>query len=160
MIWLRLLRLDARVRSDLSSIARKLRSLYGLDVEVADSYRADAARRWNSTDILRQLKSTGSAGSLEVGLTSVDIYSVGLTYVFGEAEIGGSVAVVSEYRFKTRPDCVEKLVIHELGHVFGLEHCNRRCVMRLSQTVKDVVDKPAVYCADCAQMVAEFLSKR
>lgn len=160
MSRLRLLRLDAKARSDLSSIARKIQSLYGLNVEVADSYRADAARRWNSTEILRQLKRAGPAGSIDVGLTSVDIYSAGLAYVFGEAEIGGSVAVVSDYRFKTRPDCVEKLIIHELGHVFGLEHCNGRCVMRLSRTVKDVADKPAFYCADCAQMVAEFLSKK
>lgn len=159
MSWLRLVRLDSRC-SDLRPIAEKVGALYAMNVEIADSYRNTQQKRWNSTEILRQLKRNKLAGSIEVGLTSVDIYSAGLTYVFGEAEIGGDVAVVSEYRFKSAPECVEKLVVHELGHVFGLEHCHHKCVMRLSRTVKDVIDKPHYYCADCAQAVAEYLVQR
>lgn len=156
----RLLRLDSAVGSDLKSIAERIGELYGLEVEIADSYIQTQQRRWDSTEILRQFKRTKPKASIEVGLTSVDIYSVGLAYVFGEAEIGGNVAVVSEYRFKQALECVEKLVVHELGHIFGLEHCRHRCVMRLSQTVKDVVDKPCSYCPDCAQTVAECVRER
>lgn len=159
MSRLRLVRLDSGC-SDLRPIADRVSALYGMRVEIADSYRNIQQKRWNSTEILRQLKRTKLAGIIEVGLTSLDIYSAGLTYVFGEAEIGGSVAVVSEYRFKAAPECVEKLVVHELGHIFGLEHCRHKCVMRLSQTVKDVMDKPHYYCADCAQNVAEYLVQR
>jgi archaemetzincin len=40
--------------------------------------------------------------------------------------------------------------VHELGHTFGLIHCDQaRCVMTRSVNVLDVDAKTASFCEDC-----------
>jgi len=94
------------------------------------------------------------------GLLNVDAYTPGLNFVFGQAELGGQAAVVylarlnpefyrepfDEKLFLTR---IVKETLHELGHLFGLRHCSRRCVMSFSNSVWDVDLKPEHYCSRC-----------
>jgi archaemetzincin len=45
---------------------------------------------------------------------------------------------------------VVKEAIHELGHVFGLEHCHdRRCVMAFSNSLEDTDYKGSEFCPEC-----------
>jgi archaemetzincin len=101
-----------------------------------------------------------------LGVTAKDLCIPILTYVFGEAQLGGMAALVSIARLRQehygiapdRPLLLERLrkeSLHELGHTFGLVHCpSRGCVMYLSNTVVDVDTKGRDFCRHCQTVVA------
>lgn len=94
-----------------------------------------------------------------LALTDVDLFIPILTFVFGEAQLDGTAAVVSTARLRTNNGTsnlrlltarLAKECIHELGHTFGLIHCERTgCVMTRSVSVLDVDAKTASLCEDC-----------
>ncbi|MGO9480251.1 MAG: archaemetzincin family Zn-dependent metalloprotease [Candidatus Kryptoniota bacterium] len=96
-----------------------------------------------------------------LGVTEGDLFVPVLTYVFGEAQLDGKVAVVSSHRLREefyglQPDAdvfkarLLKEAIHELGHTFGLLHCNNYlCVMHSSTGVEEIDVKTERLCEDC-----------
>lgn len=93
-----------------------------------------------------------------LGVTEVDLYSQGLNFIFGQADIGGPAAVISLARLRPTSfrltdersllnERVLKEAVHELGHNFGFQHCdNQKCVMHFSNSIKDTDKKSADYC--------------
>jgi len=124
-----------------------------------DAYRG----QYNSTALLVQLVNA-FAGTDEkrIAVVGVDLFIPVLTFVFGEAQLGGSAAVVSTHRlanpFYGLPkndelsfQRLEKEVVHELGHTFGLYHCHQfECVMRSSTYVEEIDLKRIAICDECA----------
>ncbi len=119
-------------------------------------------RQHSSTKILRWILGSGlPAGAKVLGVTDVDLFIPVLTFVFGEAQLGGPAAVVSVARLRrtyddqpalevTMEGRLLKECLHELGHTFGLAHCaDGACVMSRSNTVLDVDRKRAAFCRDC-----------
>jgi archaemetzincin len=103
--------------------------------------------------------------SKALGLTDVDLFIPILTFVFGEAQLGGRAAVVSSARLgaglpaaaaaalATR---LAKEAAHELGHTFGLLHCeSAHCVMSRSASLPDVDRKGSALCHDCQVHLAD-----
>ena len=95
---------------------------------------------------------------LVLGIGAIDAYTPGLNFVFGQAALGGGIALVFTPRLRLNADeelFFERLVkesMHELGHSFGLGHCTlANCVMSFSNSVVDVDRKKAKYCAKCAR---------
>ena len=98
-----------------------------------------------------------------LGITNEDLYTEGLNFIFGQAKMRGNVAVVSICRltptFFHQPEDEElfekrtiKESIHEVGHMLGLGHCNKRaCVMSFSNTVGDT-DKKSKYLCDMCKL--------
>ncbi|HAH22879.1 MAG TPA: peptidase M54 [Prolixibacteraceae bacterium] len=96
-----------------------------------------------------------------LGLFNVDLFIPILTYIFGQAFLGGRSGIASIYRLSNERygiksddqlfiERIRKEVIHELGHTFGLIHCrNTACVMRSSTYVEDIDQKGAKLCSDC-----------
>jgi len=127
------------------------------------------ARRnqYYSTRILKEMLGEVPQDALKLlGVTDKDLCIPILTYVFGEAQVGGTAAVVSLARLRqehyglapNRPLLLERLrkeSLHELGHTFGLVHCPlRECVMYLSNTVVDVDTRGRDFCTGCQTVVA------
>jgi len=119
--------------------------------------------QYHSTRLLGMLlDSPGLDVDRVLGVTSVDLFIPVLTYVFGEAQLDGTAAVVSIDRLRPEAyglprdddllfDRLLKEAVHELGHTIGLIHCpSPRCVMRSSTYVEDIDLKPATFCRDCS----------
>ena len=104
-----------------------------------------------------------AAATKILGVAGQDLFIPILTYVFGEAQLGGMVGVVSYYRLpneryglpandKLFADRLLKEAMHELGHTFGLIHCRAyNCAMHISTYVEDIDTKPAEFCRECEQ---------
>ena len=135
----------------------------GLDVRSAyDAYR----KQVHSTALLAQLLRGGALqAAKQIAVVQEDLFVPVLTFVFGEAQLNGTVAVVSTHRlsneFYGMPanedlmlERLEKEIVHELGHTFGLYHCRQfECVMRSSTYVEEIDLKRAVPCAECSAAI-------
>jgi archaemetzincin len=109
--------------------------------------------------ILRWLLEAGPREGKVLGVTDRDLFIPILTYVFGEAQLGGRAAVVSLARLVEDVELVgpqllverlAKEAVHEVGHAFGLVHCaSEGCVMGRSPAVREVDAKRPDLCAEC-----------
>jgi archaemetzincin len=126
------------------------------------SHAYDARRnQYSSTHILEWMLQTGPVEPHKIlAVTDLDLFIPVLTFVFGEAQLGGRTAIVSTARLNPTPAPMRserllavrlaKEAVHELGHAFGLVHCDvARCVMSRSASLLDVDAKGVGLCQDC-----------
>lgn len=126
--------------------------------------------QYNSTGILcslkeRMLRSPGHRDVKLLAITGNDLFIPILTFVFGEAELFGTIAITSYHRLQNelyglKPDPslllhrLRKESLHELGHTFGLVHCHsQECVMRSSTNVEEIDLKGNSFCAQCGNLI-------
>ena len=134
-----------------------------LDPELA--YHGER-QQYHSSQILQRMQSYLSAGSWRLlGIAAVDLYIPILTFVFGEAQMGGPTAVISAYRLRQEfyglpPDKkllrqrIAKEAVHELGHTLNLTHCDDyRCAMAPSHAVEWIDLKETTLCTACRNAV-------
>ncbi len=100
-----------------------------------------------------------------LGIIDVDLYAPELTFVFGEADLKSRVSIISLTRlrqeFYNLPADIalfnQRLIteaVHELGHTYGLRHCDLdKCVMFLSRTLSDTDKKGSLFCRKCNKML-------
>jgi len=131
---------------------------------LSGEFAYNAARgQYHSTEILKRLLHDPPAESWRIlGVTDVDLFIPILTFVFGEAQLGDTRALVSTHRLHPEfygmpkdPGLLQerllKEAIHELGHTFGLRHCtDYQCVMSASHSVERIDLKRAGFCSACA----------
>lgn len=98
---------------------------------------------------------------VRLGITEKDLFVPRLNFVFGEADPESGSAVISTFRlrpeFYGQEPALERLqrrvlkeAVHELGHVFGLEHCDSLyCIMHFSNTIGDTDKKGPGFCREC-----------
>jgi archaemetzincin len=154
----------------LGGVRQLLASQYDCEVTLADPGERPAGTldegrgQHSSREFLRWL--AARAPSVEgrlLGITDVDLFIPILTFVFGEAQLEGRAAVISSARLRHEEARVTagrlaREAVHEVGHTFGLRHCDgvegtgRRaqpCVMARSPSVRAVDAKSPRLCADC-----------
>ncbi len=136
-----------------------------LDINLENTFEP-ARQQYNSSRILLQVISKPPADAVKVlGVVNVDLFIPILTFVFGEAQLRGIGSVIALHRLNNkfyglaedRELLTERLVkeaIHELGHNFGLIHCNNQnCVMKSSTYVEEVDQKSVQMCSRCQEML-------
>src|ERR1035438_8205453 len=125
------------------------------------AYDADR-KQYRSISVLEMLVRLcpGDAGKL-LAVTDRDLFVPVLTFVFGQAQLGGRAAVVSLARLRQEfyglalnhevfVERAAKEALHETGHMFGLVHCaDRSCAMSLATNVRHIDTKQAAFCAQC-----------
>ena len=128
-----------------------------------DAYRPQR-EQYFATPILEELKQNIPEEADKVlGVLDVDIFVPALNFIFGQADLGGKVALISLTRLreefygnsKNEKLFLERVVkesVHELGHTFGLRHCPKpECVMHFSNSIRDTDIKGADFCEDCKE---------
>ena len=124
-------------------------------------------QQYHSSEILAWMQAVVGPQSWRiVGVTAVDLYIPILTFVFGEAQMGGPCAVVSAHRLRQEfyglpadPELyrlrVIKEAVHEMGHTLSLTHCrDYSCAMAPSHAVEWIDLKEHNLCNDCRAAVA------
>lgn len=152
----------------LAVISAAIVERYPVEVRVSDPLPDPVAaydprrQQYSSVVMLKTLVGSGRPDALRViGITGRDLFIPMLSFVFGQAQLNGRIALVSIARlnqeFYGLPpnravllDRAVKETMHELGHTFGLVHCpDGNCPMSLSTTVRQVDTKGPDYCAAC-----------
>ena len=120
--------------------------------------------------VLRWLLEAGPPGGKVLGVTDQDLFIPILTYVFGEAQLGGTAAVCSTARLaegvelagpRLLTERLAKEAVHEVGHAFGLHHCDTpACVMGRSAGLRGVDEKSHQLCKTCRQRLKEPPARR
>jgi archaemetzincin len=134
----------------------------------------DAKRgQYQSVEIMKLLAQHAPRDASRIlGVTDVDLAIPMLTFLFGQAQFDGPIAVVSLCRlhqeFYGLPpqesllrERTVKEVLHELGHTFGLAHCSEpSCAMSLATHIELVDAKAEQYCARCGLQLVHRLAAR
>jgi archaemetzincin len=166
---LQLLPLGEIERAQIDALARSLGrelkrecEVLAADRDLSASFNASRGQ-YHSTEILSRMAARVTPDTWRLlGVTAVDLYTPILTFVFGEAQLEGALAVVSSCRLDQRlyglpadeqvlRERLFKEAVHELGHTFGLTHCDdTQCAMAPSHAVEWIDLKTARYCPKCA----------
>jgi archaemetzincin len=153
-------------RGILNFLKDKLAEIFGeaeilRPVEINRRCFDPSRRKYISTCLLRSYP----VFEITLFITEHDLFADRLNFVFGEAELGGTRAIISLYRLKPEfygirdgelfKERALKEAMHELGHVFGLTHCkNPNCVMFFSNSILDTDRKGWKYCELCSGKIS------
>ena len=156
----------------LSIVAANIQAVLGLSTDIAlprpdPTYAYLSARRqYDAVKILKSLAAETEGAPLKLAVTPYDLCIPILTYVYGESQLGGKAAVVSLSRlvhpFKREQtyNRIAKISVHEVGHVFGLEHCwEAACLMRFSKKLEQLDQLPLHFCSACEYEITRRLNK-
>lgn len=160
----------------LSAVERMIPRTFGMPCRVETlldhiDFAWNAERgQFHSTAVLAKLSEKASIDTLKViALTHNDLFIPILTHVYGEAQLGGTSAIVSTCRLAggISPvgqralylERITKEAAHELGHTFDLRHCkDRHCLMHYCRSIDDVDGKTSRLCRYCQVMLNDRLT--
>ncbi|NHJ23216.1 MAG: hypothetical protein EAX89_01480 [Candidatus Lokiarchaeota archaeon] len=134
-------------------------------------------RQYDANLIMQNLfKSYKEKGLFRIlGILDNDIYVNRYNFIFGSARHPDKiyspyspVALISIFRlreefwgFQADQALFElrilKEALHELGHTFGLIHCENDCIMIFSNSIDDTDNKPPKFCESCKSSIEIFL---
>ena len=152
----------------LTAVRARVGSEFGVPVREVElpgvEFAYDAgSKQYGSIPVLEMLSRRCPDDALKLlAVTGRDLFIPVLTFVFGHAQLGGRVAVISLARLRQEfyglaPDRevflerAYKEALHETGHTFGLVHCaDRSCAMALGTNIRQIDSKRAAFCASCA----------
>lgn len=116
-------------------------------------------KQYQAGPILEKLSRFNAQAERVLGVADLDLFTPGLNFIFGQAQIGGPAAIIALARLHpefwgqhANPQLFQerttKETIHELGHTYGLEHCTHpTCVMYFSNMLEETDRKSERFCA-------------
>jgi archaemetzincin len=126
-------------------------------------------RQYEANLILDRLDNAATTERL-LGVTDLDLFSAGLNFIFGQARIGGPPAIMTLARLRpefwgqpANPQLLQdraiKEAVHELGHTYGLQHCDvLACVMYFSNRLEETDRKTDCFCPEHRAQLERALS--
>ena len=136
------------------------------------SYAYDGSRGQHSSTLilLDAVARRPAAAARLLVLTEHDLFIPMLSFVFGQAQVDGPVAVMSLARLRQEfyglrsnrallLHRVRKEALHEIAHTYGLTHCSDpSCTLSLSTDIRQLDRKNGDFCASCAILVREAVA--
>lgn len=128
-------------------------------IELPQKYYFKPRNRYSGNGLLRDL-SVYKKNKVVLGLTNQVIYQaneLSPTYgIFGVSPVGAHVAVISSIYpsgKKHTDEHLVKLLLHELGHAFGLNHCmDEHCYMVDAEHGNKFSQTPS-FCKSCREFL-------
>ncbi|MFX1456399.1 MAG: archaemetzincin family Zn-dependent metalloprotease [Promethearchaeota archaeon] len=165
-------------------LERKLRSfnikvrVLDMQMDLTESEFNKSRKKFSASKILKLIRKRFPTEKYFriLGVLDKDIYTRNFNFVFGLASMQSGAAVISITRLsekfykntgllyrrhETEKDLEERILkeaIHELGHTFGLQHCNNLCVMRFSNNLREVDEKLPKFCNSCLISLRKVLN--
>ncbi|SPD75460.1 conserved hypothetical protein [uncultured Desulfobacterium sp.] len=153
-------------------ISKEIVKVFGFRTDVITllddlDFALDVSRnQYHSTRILEKLDSLAPPDAVKIiALTDVDLFIPILTYVYGEAQLGGRACIISTNRLNDGIGSISpgsyhfrlaKEAIHELGHTFKLRHCqDHTCIMHYCRSIDDVDMKSDQLCRYCTVLLED-----
>jgi archaemetzincin len=153
----------------LERVAFGLRAVFRCQVPVAAAAAVPEAAyqssrgQYNASMILNAVRPVlWKKGWRRLAVIDVDLFAGSLNFVFGQADLSGTAAVISLVRLRNRfyglsegdddnllVERAIKEALHEIGHTLGLVHCKAPCVMYFSNSLVDTDGKSASFCGSC-----------
>lgn len=149
-------------------VAAHLQTLLDLPVEILEpaviprESFLPQRQQYDAGLIVRHLAHLPLSSHLRIlGLTVFDLCLPILTYVYGEAEVGGRAAVISNFRLRHNEDGstappeiyferLAKVAVHEVAHTLALHHCDdAKCLMRFAARLTHLDQIPLLFCDHC-----------
>jgi archaemetzincin len=126
-------------------------------------YRAELLLAFLDSTVDRKYTKVLGLTSVDISTTKGEIQDWG---IFGLGDIGGRPCVVSVYRLRRNCDKqrflgrLRKVVVHELGHTFGLYHCDwPKCVITDYKGTAASLDNTWFhFCSSCSSYLRRTLS--
>lgn len=170
---------------ELNAIQDSIKSTFGCEaiilpeIPVPDNYITRIkSYRYRADSILNYLaKIQADSVQITLGLTKTDIAITKKdkktgqikkpisTYrdwaIFGLGQVNGTACVVSSYRLKKGVNSkgyvkrLTRICNHEIGHVFGLPHCqNKKCLMNdANETIQTIDKSSGQLCQSCKSKI-------
>ena len=124
-------------------------------IKLPEKYYYAPRDRYSGRGLLKDL-SQNKHGTVVLGLTNEVIYEPNEkspTFgIFGIGSVGGHVAVISSTlpsRKKHSDEHLVKLMMHELGHSFGLNHCKDEHCFMVDAEHGNKFSKTPSFCPQC-----------
>jgi archaemetzincin len=140
----------------------------GVPMHVPPTAFNEVRQQFEALQVMRAVVEAAPVHAARVlGIMEEDISIPMLTFVFGQAQLRGRVALMSLARLRQEfyglPANNElmmtravKEAMHELGHTFGLVHCPApSCVMTLANDIQHVDEKESECCGGCAVLLQD-----
>ena len=160
----------------LAVLEQKLHQVFGWKIRIgavlplpAEAFNATRLQ-YEALHIMRALAEAVPKDATRVlGILREDLSIPMLTFVFGQAQLGGRIALMSlarlQQEFYGLPANMDLLMeralkeaLHELGHTFGLVHCPiPSCVMTLANDIQHVDGKGSEFCGGCTVLINDAL---
>lgn len=153
----------------LEYLRMELTRTFGFDVKIArtepvphDAFHPKR-NQYHSTKILERLRELKRKDVRVLGIVDIDLYVPELNFVFGEADVLRENCIISLVRLRQEYYGLPKNenlfllrtlkeAIHELGHTYGLGHCeDKKCVMHFSNSLRDTDIKGPDFCPGCRE---------
>jgi archaemetzincin len=164
----------ATEQSLLTSIGRTLEKALGLPTAQLhiglgmNGFFDRHRRQYSSVLIMQNLLRILPRDSIRLlGIVEEDLFIPMLTFIYGQAQVNGPVALMSLARLRQEfygldSDALllerraAKEALHEVGHTFGLFHClDQSCPMALSPSIERLDAKGTVFCPGCSGSIRE-----
>lgn len=144
-------------RARLEQVFPGLRALPSGERRVPASAFDTARRRVDARHVLQAAMPPAPGCDAALWLVQTPLCDAWRPWLYGMA--GAGRAVVSVWDTPDQDDAA-RLCCHEAGHLLGLEHCPKPCVLRVSTDAGRLRALPMALCPGCAAAARRRLDRR
>ncbi len=119
-------------------------------------------KQYNTSAVMRRLNTVREIGvPWLLGIADCDLFVPDMSFVYGDADREGKVAVMSLHRLRADGDAWKRRAsveaVHLAGHLIGLAACeDARCAMFTATTITDAERRQLQLCNNCRNELARI----